>query len=224
MLLSYDMEESASRAVEGTNMALEALREGRVEQEPAFTDRMLNGIEERMNGIEIDGIRWVAKTFTDRGPGAQETEYGADFMGVVHFKLPDFRGSWGFLAQAKLVEEDVPKYKIKYADMQTQCKKMLNYSSESFVFLYSKMGISVAPAISVTSAKPCNPHDLYCYDLLEFFTLHFTSFIGDIHLFAPRVGVLKEFPIRQGLILTARSTSATADRKEKEPKTFLAGM
>lgn len=63
--------ESASRIAEAANRTRDSLGDGTVEQEPAFTDRMLGRIAEAMQGFEVKGVRWTAKTLTDRGPGAQ---------------------------------------------------------------------------------------------------------------------------------------------------------
>ena len=81
--------------------------------------------------------------------------------------------------------------------MQEQCEKMLSLTPDSFVFLYSKYGISIVPAISVLSAKQCNPHDLYSRSISRFYEEHFQSFIGDRRLKSSSINVLEE--IRQDL-------------------------
>ena len=96
--------EAASRIADAAVEAADAFRQGRVEQEPALTDRMLGRIEQIMDGFESRGIRWTAKTLTDRGPGAQERLYGADFVGVLQVSLPSYAVKKGFLAEAKLID------------------------------------------------------------------------------------------------------------------------
>ena len=64
--------EFGSRFKRAADRAREAYREGRVEQEPAITDRMIASIEAEFNARSKDGLYWGAKTLTDRGPGAQE--------------------------------------------------------------------------------------------------------------------------------------------------------
>src|SRR5437588_5223469 len=96
--------ESAHRVAEAAERTTGSLVERTVEQEPAFTDRMLGRIEQLMDGYEVNGVRWSAKTLTDRAPGAQEKTYGADFMGVLQISLIDYHVNKGFLAQGKLIE------------------------------------------------------------------------------------------------------------------------
>jgi hypothetical protein len=153
---------------------------------------MLGRIEQLMDGYEVNGVKWSAKTLTDRAPGAQEKTYGADFMGVLHISLIDYHVDKGFLAQAKLVEphELMPNKDI--ADMKDQCEKMLSLSPDSFVFLYSTAGIRVVPALSVVSGDSRNPHDYYSRSASAFFEAHFECFISDRKINAPRIEVLKQ--------------------------------
>lgn len=46
---------------------LTALRDGRVEQEQAITDRLLGVMEHVLKGETTAGVRWTVKTLTDRG-------------------------------------------------------------------------------------------------------------------------------------------------------------
>ena len=167
---------------------VEALRDTRVEHEPAFTDRMLGGIEESLRGFETHGIIWRAKTLTDRSGQSQEKKYGADFMGVLDLQLPDYKLTKGFLAQAKLVRPFQP---INLADLKEQCEKMLALSPDSFVFLYSHNGVRVVPAISVVSAN-LQPTELYHHSVTRFFEDHLCSYIGDRAISAANEKALEE--------------------------------
>jgi hypothetical protein len=86
----------ATRIADAINHTTEALRQGRIEHEPAMTDRMLGAIEESLDNFQYKGIQWRAKTLTDRGSGSQESKYGADFMGVLDISLPNFTVKKGF--------------------------------------------------------------------------------------------------------------------------------
>jgi hypothetical protein len=183
--------EAATRVADAADGATEALATGRVEQEPAFTDRMLGRIEQAMDGFESRGIRWTAKTLTDRAPGAQERQFGADFMGVLNIALDDYTLGKGFLAQAKLIEPGTSLRHAEFDRMQLQCRKMLAASPDSFVFLYSVQGISVVPAISVAATTPRNPHELYSRSISRFFEEHFESFIGDERISAADIKTLE---------------------------------
>ena len=171
--------ESAARVAKAVERTVESYRDARVEQEPQFTDRMLGRIEEAMCDYEVKGVRWKAKTLTSQGPDTQEKEYGADFLGVLDIDLSNYSVKKGFLAQAKRIEPDGYFPPVEYRKLQSQCEKMLFLSPESFVFLYSKEGVRVVPAISIKAANSCNPHDLYSRSVSRFFEEHFQCFIGD---------------------------------------------
>lgn len=200
--------ESATHLAEAANRTVDALVDRRIEQEPAFTDRMLGRIEEAMTDYEVKGVRWTAKTLTDHGRGSQEKKYGADFIGVLDINLPDFKVKKGFLAQSKLIEPGAYMNLIEYVRMQKQCDKMLSLTPDSFLFLYSLSGIYVIPAIAVMSANPCNPHDLYARSISRFYEEHFQSFIGDRALSSPSIDVLegirREYRARTALHLLAK--------------------
>lgn len=183
--------EAAARVADAANRTTEALNSGRVEQEPAFTDRMIGRIEQAMDGFQSRGVRWTAKTLTDRGRGAQEHRFGADFLGVLSISLNDYVLSKGFLAQAKLVEPDAVFPEREFQRLRSQCERMLDLSSDAFVFLYASRGVIVVPAISVFAATPCNPHDLYSRSVARFFEEHFESFIGDRRIGAPNIKALE---------------------------------
>jgi hypothetical protein len=227
MLHAYEIADkaalTATKAAYGT---LDDLRRKRVRQEPAFTDRMLGRIAQEMDGYEVNGVTWSATTATDRASGAQEARYGADFMGVLHIDVPGYQVSHGFLAQAKLVEPDKGKDTWEYVRMRGQCETMLQFTNESFIFLYSENRISVVPAISIIAAEPCNPHKICSVDLFDFFKNHFESFIGDIRLDDPDITLLDEldekFLVRSTLTMTAKSASAKIDIKRTTPRTFAA--
>jgi hypothetical protein len=199
--------QSAKHLAEAANSTVDALIDGRIEQEPAFTDRMLGRIEHAMSDYEIKGIRWTAKTLTDRSPTAQEKKYGADFMGVLEIDLVDYSVKKGFLSQAKLIEPEGRMKKSEFERMQGQCEDMLKLTPHSFVFLYSMRGITVVPAIAVVSSRVSNPHDLYSRTVSRFFEEHFASFIGDRNIHTANAQNLKalmdEYEARASFFLQA---------------------
>lgn len=176
MIREYQAIRGAARRIAGAiDRSVAKLNDGQVEHEPAMTDRMLGAIEESLTNYTNKGIRWSAKTLTDRGRGSQESRYGADFMGVLNIALPEFAVSKGFLAQAKLVRSGSSG---DLRELRLQCKKMLNLSPDSFVFLYGQDGVRVVPAISVIGSR-VDPLQLYSRSAQRFFEEHFECFIGD---------------------------------------------
>ena len=214
MLKYYAIIRGAAEAIESAAMgAVNALGDGRVEQEPHFTDRMLGRIEQAMDGYEHNGVRWNAKTLTDRGRGAQESTYGADFMGVASIELPGLSVKKGFLAQAKLIEPGAYLSQTEYDRMARRCNTMLKYTPDSFVFMYSSTSIRIVPAITVVSSERINPHELYSRAVSRFYEEHFSCFIGDRKISAPSVDVLEamanEYRARSALALFAKALQDT---------------
>ena len=182
--------EAAARVGKAVEDSLEALREGRVEQEPAFTDRMLGAIEAAMRDYRTKGVLWTAKTLTDRGRNSQERQHGADFAGVLSINVPQFKVSKGFLAQAKMIEPGAWMSSAEFDRMKDQCDRMLSRTPDSYVYLYSRWGVTVVPALSVVSSGIRNPHELYSRSISRFYEEHFESFIGDRRLNAATSAVL----------------------------------
>lgn len=160
--------------------ALDDLALGRVQQEPALTDRFVAYVQSELNGRSLAGIQWSAVTLPDRGANSAESQIGADLLSVVQFNLPGFAVTKGFLAQAKLVEPSTTFPGTESQRLRNQCDKMLDVSPASYVFLYSEhSGIRVVPAIELTGSRDCNPHELTSRSISQFFTEHFECFIGD---------------------------------------------
>jgi hypothetical protein len=205
--------EAAGRIAEAVDHVVGALAETRIEQEAAFTDRMLGAIELTMKGFASRGVRWTAKTLTDRGPRAQETHIGADFAGVFSARLsdsPEFNVSKGFLAQAKLIRPGRSDVRAEFERLRAQCDRMLSVSPASFVFLYADWGVTVVPAVSIWSSEPRDIFDFYSRGIARFFEEHFESFIGDRRLYAPTrnvlEGLLSEANPRRVLLLEVNTT------------------
>lgn len=183
---------SANRIGKAARRVLKSYQEGIIEHEPTFTDRLLQAIEDAMTGFSVKGVRWRSKTLTFQGPYAQETQYGADFVGVLNIEIPSYSITKGFLAQAKRVDPGQPMSRREWEGMQLQCNKMLALSPDSFVFLYSRASISVVPAVSVASADLRNPHELSSRSVTRFYEEHFQCFIGDRSISAPSIETLRK--------------------------------
>jgi hypothetical protein len=86
---------------------------------------MLGRIEAAMENFKINGLVWKAKTLTDRGRHAQESEFGADFLGTLDIDLNGYKTKKGFLAQAKFTRS---LNAAELSRLQTQCNQMLDYT------------------------------------------------------------------------------------------------
>jgi hypothetical protein len=120
-------------------------------------------------------------------------------MGVLNIELPELAVSKGFLAQAKLVRNGSSG---DLKELREQCKKMLNLSPDSFVFLYGQSGVRVVPAISVVGSK-VDPLQLYSRSAQRFFEEHFECFIGDGNIQSATPATLDALQVRRAILIRA---------------------
>ncbi len=183
----------------------------RVEHETQFTDRFLGNLQHQLNGKSIAGVRWRVKTLTDRVARSQEQEFGADFMAALDVEMEGFSAKKGFLAQAKRVEPSGTFPASEFSRLRNQCERMLQHTSDGFVFLYSaQSGVTVVPAIAVLGAHDCNPHELTSKPVAEFFGNHLECFVGDPKIQAADIRQLEalraDLVARTGFVLEGRVT------------------
>lgn len=138
-----------SRFERAADQARKRYRGGRVEQEPAITDRMPSPIEAEFNAPTENGLFWRAKTLADLGPGSQEKQFGADFLGVLRGNIGQHGVTKGFFAQAKLATRSSSEGRRKLID---QFRNMLDLSLDFFVLVYSTRNFHVFPAITILAA------------------------------------------------------------------------
>ena len=204
------IQDSARRIADAANHTVDEYVAGHVEHEPEFTGEMLGRMKEAMNGFVTRGVRWTAKTLTSQCPKAQESVFGADFMGVLEFDLPEYRIKKGFLAQAKRIEPGRRVVPREWERMAEQCRQMLSVTTEAFVFIYSRSGIIIVPALTIASATtPCNPHDFYSRTAQRFYKDHFECFVGDQALSSADIKTLERLKARNALLLAASPVQQT---------------
>ena len=180
MFKSNKLASTFSRKISAAaRLAIEDITNGRAQQEPNITDQLIAYIQSEVQRANRPGLTWSAMTLTDRGPGSQERrKYGVDLVGSLEIRLRGLEVRKGFLAQAKKVDPNERYPNQEYQRLRSQCEDMLRLSAASYVFLYSAVdGFSVVPALSVLSARNCNPHELTTKPLQRFFSGHFDCFI-----------------------------------------------
>lgn len=191
-----------SRAVTAAgDRTLDDLRQHSASQEPHVTDRLAANIQNELDGRTLRGIRWKAKTLTDHGRNAEENRFGADLLGVLTIDLVDYHVCKGFLAQAKLFQG--PRLEQSPSQMDVlakQCSKMLQFTPDSFVFLYSPRAIKIVPASAVRAVSRLSFSELCSRSLGTFFKEYVESFIGDTRLRSPSLedlrGAMREYECR----------------------------
>jgi hypothetical protein len=199
--------QAAARIAQAANRTHDDLQNDLVEQEAPFTERLLTRIQDAIDGFETKGITWRAKTLTDRGPRAQEAEFGADFVGVLEIRITDYSVEKGFLAQAKMVDSDWEMSNREFKRLKAQCDSMLTVSADSFVFVYSPSKIKVIPASAVVATHdtdaPSSLDRYYSRSVTTFYEEHFGCFIGDHRISAPTIDLLGRLRARYLLLLQA---------------------
>ncbi len=195
-------------AVDGV---MNAYRDQRVIEEPAITNQILGAIEARLQVRNYKGIVWNAKVLrTARGRAAEEQRHGADLLGVLDVDVGNFRTKKGFLAQAKKAEPGQSFTKLEWTRLVDQCKKMLDRTPASFVFVYSvEKGLRIIPAVSVVGFDGLDLFDLYQRAVQPFFEGFLECFIGDPRLNAPDIHMLDalaNFEVDRVLAITAKKT------------------
>ena len=209
---------SARRIAQAANQAVRSYQRNEVEEETDFTALMLGHMSESMDGYEVRGVRWSAKILTSHRPNAQETRFGADFVGVVKMDLPEYETAKGFLAQAKRIEPGDPFRQRDWDRLVEQSRAMLSVTLESFIFLYSRTGITVAPATAIIAARGrCNPHELYTQSATRFYEQHFECFVGDPSIKSADILTLEQVQARHGLQLGLQSTNQNEEETRSRP-------
>jgi len=216
----YILRSVTDMVTKAAKQTIEDLRDGWVEQEPPFTDRLVANLQNQLDGKTVKGIRWKAKTLTDRGRHSQESTFGADFLGVLTLDLLGLRVMKGFFAQAKLIRRGNSRTQAsEFERLRDQCHKMLSVTPDSFVFLYSKRGIKIIPASSVVGTSAEHLNSLWNRTIGRFFTEYVECFVGDPKLNAPSLekfyAVAERYEIRQGLYVHA---SDEGDLPEPQPE------
>lgn len=173
----------ARRIDRATRRVVEAYGAGRISQEPDFTSRLVQAIESEVNDDSQDQeVTWRGKVLADRGRGSEEKALGADLLGVASIGTAPHQTNKGFLAQAKRKDPNRKWTGRDKEDLVAQCEKMLAASPDSFVFLYSRTGVSVIPAISVIRNAAEDVSLLHARGLPRFYEEHMSCFIGDREL------------------------------------------
>jgi hypothetical protein len=173
---------------------IESIQDGRIEEEPSITERLLHGIETEFNeSYEQDGFIFRARSLGSHGRNAAEHEFGADFCGLLDVELPEFTQSKGFLCQAKRDGNGVSVGRgprglstitftnsILLDSLRNQVTKMLNITPASFVIIYSMQGFLMLPGIDILTLKTSTA--IYAMPIKHFFKDFMMCFIGDIQL------------------------------------------
>lgn len=181
---------AATRVGTAARKTAQEYAEKNIPDEPSFTAILATRIKDSLSGFSKGGISWSAKILSSHGPNTEESRFGADVLGSLSLDLQGYSVKKGFLAQAKRQEPGKPLATSEWKRMQAQCSTMLNFTSDSYVFIYALNGVFVVPAIIVAACQGVEDlHTLHPKNLSAFYKEHFMCFVGDraIDSASPRV-------------------------------------
>ena len=202
----YDSAFSSAASKVGTaaKKTVEEYVEKGLPDEPSVSVALVTRIKDAISGFSKGGITWSAKILSSHGPGTEEAKIGADIVGALSLKFPEYSVKKGFLAQAKRQEPGKALDTKEWKRLQDQCKLMLACSPESFVFVYAMNGFYVVPAISVSACSGREDlHTLHPKTLSAFYKEHFMCFVGDKSITEATTSVLDNLLVRVAYELSA---------------------
>lgn len=155
-----------------------------------ITKEFVNRVQANLNGKVIHGVQFAAQVFSR----TQESNVGADLMGVLQIDTPTGSVQKGFLAQAKVCDSGTDSWGNPIAicydsnsRLRGQVEDMLSLTPDSFAFFYTAEGVFVVPAfqINLTSGNRISTDEIYAHRIGPFYEEHFKCFIGDQRIAPP---------------------------------------
>lgn len=186
-----DFRKAARRAERGLKRAIGSLYSGLVKREDDLSGVLKGNLDAELEG-KIGRLTWeCAIVDHSSGKSAEEKQYGADILIHVRFDGQDLTYDKGVLVQAKKLEVGTLIGISDLLNLRGQCEKMLNYSEESFVWVYSSMGMRCDAAQHVANpggrglTKQRDLNDQAPLTSQKFFFDLFRCQIGDEEIVSP---------------------------------------
>jgi hypothetical protein len=149
MIFEEAIREAAHRAEEAVIATIEHYKRGGITEEEDMTGTLGGELSARLRG-QIGGLTWDTTILRRRrGVAAEEKRIGADM--IIHVKLDTATEHYskGVLIQAKRIEPNTLMTSDAHDELKSQCEKMLDVTSEAFVFDYTKRELRCASAARI---------------------------------------------------------------------------
>jgi len=156
-----------------------------------ITKNFMEKFKKSFNNKNLNGVKFKVELYKYK-PKTEESIAGADLGGIVELNYLGNKIIKAYLAQAKIGKIKRKGF-IRKCDriycydknIQEQAKKMLNFTSDSFFFIYSNVGFYVVPAneIRLYGKNSIKTGEVNIRRLENFYELFLTCFVGD-HKFA----------------------------------------
>lgn len=177
------------------------------------TGHLFKAVQSRLNEKRVFGVSFKVHCFKHN----EEMEIGADIAGIMTIRSAKQSLSKLYLAQAKVAASASTHGSrntiVRAGDrnLLRQCENMLDRSSASYVFVYSKLGVHVVPAsaIKLKGKGKVDTSTDYYRSLKMFYTEFFKCFIGDTHFDAKITAAAKTdevfhaLKVSNGMAITA---------------------
>ncbi|MGQ2908449.1 MAG: hypothetical protein ACT6QU_10910 [Aliihoeflea sp.] len=188
----------------------------KIVDEDDFTSRLIQSIEEAVDGLVIDGIQWSIDTrkLPWRGKDSEESRYGADFGVVIRMEGNGIDVSKGYLIQAK---REIAGFPTHPADLfahkidrrlPVQARKMLEVTPESYVWFYTQNGVHIIRAGTLLGASGSPLGELRFQGIHGFFVRAFMSWSGDYRLgemAAKNLDIfMQDYDLRRAIFISGR--------------------
>lgn len=179
MSFEEDMQLAARAADEAVRATMRDYSRGGIVDEPEITGVLVGQMAARIDG-QIGGLEWNTRIIRNgKGKAAEEKRTGADLLIHVTLNTPEERYSKGVLIQAKRCEPDEELSKGEMARLQGQCDKMLDRTSQAYVFTYAKGSMRCGPANRFTAAPNGHLYRRCSWTPYRFFLELFRCPVGD---------------------------------------------
>ena len=159
---------------------IERWRKGLISEEEDISSQLAVEIDKALSSLNVYGIKVETKVFTRKSSKSEESIIGAD-LGIILEVRNNNPVSKCILVQSK---KEV-NYSLNIdSRLKNQCSKMLNITSDSFVFIYSKYPywgknyIRVIPAFRIFNLT-LSKISGYALSLSTFFKYFLSCYIGD---------------------------------------------
>lgn len=145
--------EAARAADHAVRAVMLKYADGLVTDEDDITGTLIGRLDSAFDE-RIGGIAWSSSILRHRkGVAAQEKKAGADMLFHVSIETPQLTYSKGVLIQSKRIDKGVAMTVNSHKELLGQCDKMLDITSASFVFNYTKSVMRCASATRIAGAS-----------------------------------------------------------------------
>ena len=185
----------------------EKLDRKKIADEDDFTSRLIQSIEEAVDNLVIDGVKWSVETrkLPWRGKDSEERRFGADFGLVIRMEGRGIDVAKGYLVKAK---KEIAGFPTHPADrfmakldkrLPEQCKDMLSVTPESYTWFYTRNGIFILRAGLVVNTDGALINEMRFQGIHGFFVRAFMSWSGDYRLGTVAAKSLDDFMLEYNL-------------------------